>query len=128
MVETLNWTADLSIGIELIDDQHRRIVDYINRLNQAREGNDKKAIGGVLAGLSDYTLSPFRLRGGGDEGRPDSAGYRSTAARMSALRASLPSSATVTPWARKSPPRFSIRSTSGCSTTSSAKTATTWMR
>ena len=58
-METLNWTADLSIGIELIDDQHRCIVDYINRLNQAREGNDKKAIGGVLAGLSDYTLSHF---------------------------------------------------------------------
>lgn len=59
MAELLKWTADLSIGIELIDDQHRRIVDYINRINEARDGGDSKAVGAVLAGLSDYTLSHF---------------------------------------------------------------------
>ena len=59
MAEILKWTTDLSIGIELIDDQHRRIVDYINRLNEARETHDKAAVGAVLAGLSDYTLSHF---------------------------------------------------------------------
>ena len=59
MAETLKWTADLSIGIELVDDQHRRIVDYINRLNEARETLDKKAVGAVLDGLSEYTLSHF---------------------------------------------------------------------
>ena len=59
MADILKWTADLSIGIELIDDQHRRIVEFINRLNEARETADKKAVGDVLAGLSDYTLSHF---------------------------------------------------------------------
>ncbi len=59
MANILKWTADLSIGIELIDDQHRRIVEFINRLNEARETADNNAVGGVLAGLSEYTLSHF---------------------------------------------------------------------
>ena len=32
----INWTSDLDTGIQEIDVQHRRIVDYINRLNDAR--------------------------------------------------------------------------------------------
>lgn len=59
MAEILKWSEDLSIGIELIDAQHRRIVDYINRLNDARETRDNKAVGAVLEGLSEYTLSHF---------------------------------------------------------------------
>lgn len=59
MVKALKWTADLSIGIELIDAQHKRIVDYINQLNEARQTGEKKAVGLVLEGLADYTLSHF---------------------------------------------------------------------
>ncbi|MBI5900573.1 MAG: bacteriohemerythrin [Rhodocyclales bacterium] len=59
MVKALKWTADLSIGIEQIDAQHRRIVDYINQLNDARKTGEKKAVGLVLEGLADYTLSHF---------------------------------------------------------------------
>ena len=59
MVKALKWTADLSIGIDLIDAQHRRIVDYINQLNDARQTGEKKAVGLVLEGLADYTLSHF---------------------------------------------------------------------
>jgi hemerythrin len=59
MVKALKWTADLSIGIELIDAQHKRIVDYINQLNDARQTGEKKAVGLVLEGLADYTLSHF---------------------------------------------------------------------
>ena len=32
----INWTSDLDTGIHDIDVQHRRIVEYINRLNDAR--------------------------------------------------------------------------------------------
>ena len=59
MADVLQWTADLSVGIELIDEQHKRIVDFINQLNEARATLDKKQVGVVLAGLSDYTLSHF---------------------------------------------------------------------
>ncbi len=59
MVKALKWTADLSIGIDLIDAQHKRIVDYINQLNDARQTGEKKAVGLVLEGLAEYTLSHF---------------------------------------------------------------------
>ncbi|MBI5108302.1 MAG: bacteriohemerythrin [Rhodocyclales bacterium] len=59
MVKALKWTADLSIGIDIIDGQHQRIVTYINQLNEARQTHDKKLVGKVLEGLSDYTLSHF---------------------------------------------------------------------
>ena len=59
MVKALKWTADLSIGIDIIDSQHQRIVTYINQLNEARETRDKKLVGTVLEGLSEYTLSHF---------------------------------------------------------------------
>ncbi len=39
----LKWTSDLNTGIEVIDNQHRRIVDYINALYE----------------LVEYTLSHF---------------------------------------------------------------------
>ena len=32
----LQWVEDLNTGIEEIDIQHRRIVDYINRLHELR--------------------------------------------------------------------------------------------
>ncbi len=59
IVKALKWSADLSIGIDIIDGQHQRIVTYINQLNEARETHDKKLVGKVLEGLSDYTLSHF---------------------------------------------------------------------
>ncbi len=55
----LHWTEDLNTGIEVIDKQHRRIVDYINELNTANETNDIAAVNQVLNELVDYTLSHF---------------------------------------------------------------------
>jgi len=34
----LLWQDDLNTGIEVIDDQHRRIVHMINQLHQAQTG------------------------------------------------------------------------------------------
>jgi hemerythrin-like metal-binding protein len=109
MVKALKWTADLSIGIELIDAQHRRIVDYINQLNDARQTGEKKAVGLVLEGLADYTLSHF----GYEEAVMAAAQisrHRPASARPRALLpGSLPNTAIAMPWARKWPPKCSIR-------------------
>lgn len=59
MARPLQWTQDLAMGIALIDEQHQRIVDFINQLNEARAIGDRKLVGGVLAGLTDYTISHF---------------------------------------------------------------------
>lgn len=53
------WDDSLSIGIETIDMQHRRIVDYINELEDARLSNDRIGVSQVLIGLIDYTMTHF---------------------------------------------------------------------
>ena len=55
----ISWTNDLDTGIEVIDRQHRKIVDYINQLERASQQHDRAIVGRVLAELVDYTLSHF---------------------------------------------------------------------
>ncbi|MCF6355944.1 MAG: bacteriohemerythrin [Candidatus Polarisedimenticolaceae bacterium] len=54
-----SWNSSLSVGIDVIDGQHRRIVDYINELNVAHLENDRDKVLEVLTGLVDYTLTHF---------------------------------------------------------------------
>jgi hemerythrin len=59
MTQLVSWTPDLSVGIDAIDDQHKRIVDYINQLHEAGQRKDREAISRVLEGLVEYTVSHF---------------------------------------------------------------------
>lgn len=68
----IKWTDDLDTGIDIIDQQHRRIVDYINDLEKAHESGDNAAIGAVLDNLVDYTLSHFAF----EENLQEEAGYK----------------------------------------------------
>jgi hemerythrin len=54
-----NWDSSLAIGIDVIDNQHRRIVDYINELNTAIVNKDKENMFHVLQELADYTMTHF---------------------------------------------------------------------
>ena len=42
------WTSDLNTGIDVIDRQHQRIVDYINQLEDPATRDDHQAISRVL--------------------------------------------------------------------------------
>lgn len=54
------WSKDLNTGFAVIDNQHRRIVDYINDLYDARtSGHKKEDIAKVIDELVEYTLSHF---------------------------------------------------------------------
>ena len=53
------WTSDLDTGIEAIDQQHRKIVDYINALDVATRKKDSAAVGQVLDGLEEYCHTQF---------------------------------------------------------------------
>lgn len=54
------WSSELDTGIAVIDTQHRRILDYINKLGEAHAGGQgREAVGNVIAELVDYTLSHF---------------------------------------------------------------------
>lgn len=68
----ITWTADLDTGITVIDQQHRRIVDYINQLEVAQLAGDRVLVGQVLDELVDYTLSHFSF----EESLQEEAGYQ----------------------------------------------------
>lgn len=68
---SITWTSDLDTGIDEIDRQHRRIVDYINQLEGAIEQNSPEVIGYVLDELTEYTLSHFAF----EESIQGEAGY-----------------------------------------------------
>lgn len=53
------WTSDLDTGFEDIDDQHRRMVDYINALYEAKQTDDKEGIEREFQNLIDYTVEHF---------------------------------------------------------------------
>ncbi|KAF1702507.1 bacteriohemerythrin [Pseudoxanthomonas suwonensis] len=65
------WQDDLDTGIEVIDEQHRRIVAMINQLHQAQTGASALAVSEVLDELVDYTLSHFAF----EEELMEEAGY-----------------------------------------------------
>jgi hemerythrin len=67
----LTWSNELNTGITVIDNQHRRIVEYINQLNHAIESDDREEVAEVLEELVDYTLSHFTF----EEDLMERAGY-----------------------------------------------------
>jgi hemerythrin len=69
---TIIWNRSLETGIGVIDAQHRRIVTYINELEEARRAKDRLRVGSVIEQLIDYTQSHF----GFEESLMEEAGYR----------------------------------------------------
>ena len=57
----LEWTRALEFGIPVIDDQHKRIVEFINELDDAvRTGNEAETQH-VMEGLLNYTVTHFEF-------------------------------------------------------------------
>lgn len=56
----LSWTSEMSTGIAEQDEQHRKLIELINRLNDAvHEGKDAAILGTVLTALADYAIFHF---------------------------------------------------------------------
>lgn len=53
------WDESLDTGISVIDEQHKRIVDYINDLHAAIADKDREAVSDVLDKLINYTITHF---------------------------------------------------------------------
>jgi hemerythrin len=66
------WDSRLDTGIDVIDSQHKRIVDYINDLEIAKMKADKRLVTDVIEQLIDYTQSHF----GFEEAMLEEAGYK----------------------------------------------------
>ena len=57
----MEWSAELESGIPVIDNQHRQIVDFINKLDEATQNHDASVIGHVVEGVLNYTVTHFEL-------------------------------------------------------------------
>ena len=67
----IQWSDELNTDIEVIDKQHKRIVGYINALEDVKGKNDRAVEEKVLNELVDYTLSHFAF----EESLMEDAGY-----------------------------------------------------
>jgi len=56
----ITWNEALSVKVEEIDAQHRRLVELVNQLHAAMsQGKGREVMGQVLAGLLEYTRTHF---------------------------------------------------------------------
>jgi hemerythrin len=54
------WNDRLSVGVKVLDDDHKKLVGMINQLFDAiQSGHGKDSLGKILDGLIDYTKVHF---------------------------------------------------------------------
>jgi len=59
---TIEWTQDLSVGVDIIDEQHKELFHKINVLLEAcQAGKGKQAIAEVIQFLEDYVIAHFQM-------------------------------------------------------------------
>lgn len=59
-MDFIKWKEAYSLGIEQIDDQHKQLVEVLNKLyNAMSKGQTKEIIGQVIDDLRRYTISHF---------------------------------------------------------------------
>lgn len=57
----INWDINLKTGVEIVDDQHKKLVDLVNRLYDAMiGGRGNQVLGQILTELVDYTVYHFK--------------------------------------------------------------------
>lgn len=55
------WSGEFETGINSIDTEHKKLVEYVNRLHDGMmEGQATAALGIILDGLVAYTASHFK--------------------------------------------------------------------
>ena len=68
----LLWSEQFSVGIEVIDQQHRKILEYINQLDDMHSGiHSNREIGRLIDALIDHTIYHFNF----EEKMQEEAGY-----------------------------------------------------
>ncbi len=70
----IEWKDEYATGINVIDAQHKRIVDYMNQLYKTHADNNQETLTEVLINLIDYTMSHFAF----EESLMEDAAYTAT--------------------------------------------------
>jgi len=65
------WEPAFSVGIAVIDDQHKQIIEYINELGTISIYHNEEKVRMVLLALKDYTVSHLSF----EESLMQEAGY-----------------------------------------------------
>jgi hemerythrin len=56
----VQWSDDLSVGVEMIDTQHKELINAVNRLTDAMwEGKGSEETGKLLNFLAEYVVTHF---------------------------------------------------------------------
>ncbi|HMA64703.1 MAG TPA: bacteriohemerythrin [Chitinispirillaceae bacterium] len=56
----MEWNDSMSVGVQQIDNEHKKLVDLVNTLNDSmKNGKSKEALQIVFSELVDYTIEHF---------------------------------------------------------------------
>ncbi|MBF0295062.1 MAG: bacteriohemerythrin [Magnetococcales bacterium] len=56
----IQWDDSLDVGVRQFNEDHQRLIDFINALHAAmRDGEGKARMGAILQGLADFTRTHF---------------------------------------------------------------------
>lgn len=73
----VNWDSSLSVNVSEVDNQHKKLIQLINDLNDAmKSGKSKEVVVTTINGLANYTATHFRF----EEQQFEKFGYAHTAA------------------------------------------------
>ena len=57
----MTWTEKMSVGVAVLDNDHKKLVDMVNNLfDGVQSGQGKEALGRILDGLIAYTVDHFK--------------------------------------------------------------------
>ena len=56
---SVEWDESLSIGIGIIDDQHRKLIERVNAFSAATENMDSREIENTISYLTGYVIQHF---------------------------------------------------------------------
>ena len=71
-MKKMEWSPELETGIPEVDTQHKRIVNLVNQMQEARLNKDMETVASVITEMVDYTLSQFAF----EEALMEDARYR----------------------------------------------------
>lgn len=57
MLDTIHWSENFAIGIDIIDEQHKRLFEYFDEIELCIKTNDDTNIQAICKGLIDYAIS-----------------------------------------------------------------------
>jgi hemerythrin len=66
------WTKDLELGISVIDEEHKRIIDFLNMLDDLEKHQDAAKLEELLDGMLNFCVTCFSM----EEDLLEQAGYQ----------------------------------------------------